>query len=733
MIDELFFPKKKQPEDSLGGSLPPAEPPPPPDKNDPEEEQAPKRKWRWIIIVIIMITTITGGYFWFSRLPKKKPYPETLPVYVVTGELPGANLITRLHAQLRFPLSGFRRPGGPLFYEDTSLNLRIITKPMDQRSARLLRAARLGFRKPQERSDYRIIDLEAMRRISPPDSTAALRLATRLFLQAGIPRHSVIHSVRHTIFSASYLDTSGRQIRFDSKLDTRIIYEFRDSAGYPFKGPGANMSVAVASGNRISQLTYAWRRLQRGPSVRIIPEDSAMTRIARLLPAGAEIHKEIIYWCPPVDSAPNAIHPKVIIPWITYYGILSRKDRQGRTYQTQTRTGMIPATDDPGYVPKVRLTLRNPASNPVSALATVEGGAAPYHYAWSGSGDTVSRAAGNKVVYNVYNAPQPTISAPNPNAAATKITRPIFVNENLGITVTDANGISVSARTTVAVAPIPRSFFLSTVIPDQPSYGVESPAEPSDWMLERTEWEKAMRDSNGGVQQLSRYGNQSWPGDYIRPAKPGNAADSWIYGNADVPGQGINTVDLVFINGDASPDAIQAMYPNAPANAYTQIQLNRPTGPQATVHVSAPDKKGDYPVPYAGSWGPGNTNGHLYWIAGLLCHSLDSLDTGGFTTAQRWGPAFGGLHIFAGFASDADYSNGAFGRLFAQYMLGSHPQPIRIAWFNACHDARVGRAAAMGPIGPGGVTDADDYYLGRGGQGPTLTGDQIKGWWYMRQ
>jgi hypothetical protein len=39
----------------------------------------------------------------------------------------------------------------------------------------------------------------------------------------------------------------------------------------------------------------------------------------------------------------------------------------------------------------------------------------------------------------------------------------------------------------------------------------------------------------------------------------------------------------------------------------------------------------------------------------------------------------------------------------------------------------------MGPIGPGGVDDTNDYYLGKGSQGPTILPADIKGFWYVHQ
>jgi hypothetical protein len=149
-----------------------------------------------------------------------------------------------------------------------------------------------------------------------------------------------------------------------------------------------------------------------------------------------------------------------------------------------------------------------------------------------------------------------------------------------------------------------------------------------------------------------------------------------------------------------------------------------------------------YNVNYKGSWGPIGPNDRLYWLAGLLCNCLDSVDGSGYTTAQRWGPAFGGLHIFTGFASDA-CGDDAFPQTFPTNILGVNgpAQTILNAWFNASTTTNTGVAAAMGPImiirsktgRTYAISDINDYYIGKGSRGPTISGAEIKGWWYLHQ
>ena len=61
------------------------------------------------------------------------------------------------------------------------------------------------------------------------------------------------------------------------------------------------------------------------------------------------------------------------------------------------------------------------------------------------------------------------------------------------------------------------------------------------------------------------------------------------------------------------------------------------------------------------------------------------------------------------------------------------PEPIADAWLNGARATQPSStvAAVMGPLGPFGVWDRDDYYPGKGPMGPSIPQSQITGWWYM--
>jgi hypothetical protein len=373
--------------------------------------------------------------------------------------------------------------------------------------------------------------------------------------------------------------------------------------------------------------------------------------------------------------------------------------------------------------------LRVSAGSRARVDATVEasGGLRPYTYVWTGSNPTTLTNRGASISY------APMVRAvPRPGSRFTPDDT-LPGQEDISVTVIDADGVAVHASQVVAVLAHP--FIPGAILAHGvPTYGCESPGEPEMWTQERVGWQQGMANSGGGTERFCWLGNASWPGDYIKPVPAGSLpASPWIYGDADYLNWGANTANLVLINGDGWPDGFTAMFPGAPQSDYnTNVFLAQPTNPGWTVQIES----NQYSVNYKGSWGPIGSNDCLYWLVGLLCDCFDGQDATGWPTApSRWLPAFGGLHMFTGFASGAAYSAGAFPKAFAERILGVNgsPEPILDAWLDASTATGEGTAAAMGLIGVGGVTDMSDHYIGQGAMGPTISPANAAGWWFVRQ
>ena len=285
----------------------------------------------------------------------------------------------------------------------------------------------------------------------------------------------------------------------------------------------------------------------------------------------------------------------------------------------------------------------------------VTGGRTPYVYTWVGSNPAVTAQTGASVRY----APMARVVPP-----AGRPTAPgqlVETQEVVGVNVTDANGVTVTATQVIGVRA--RLISGSAAHGGGASYGCESPGEPEEWTQERVGWQQGMANPGGGTQKFCWLGDASWPGDYIKPPKPGTLpAKPWIYGDIDYANWGVNAANLVLINGDGWPDGFTAIFPGAPQSAYNGPAggtLIYPGAPDGTVNIGGTY----YNVDYKGSWGLTGPNDRLYWLAGLLCETLDAVDSSNLDTGTRWGPAFGGLHMFTGFASGAAYSEARTPRL----------------------------------------------------------------------
>ncbi|MFD6756430.1 MULTISPECIES: DUF6345 domain-containing protein [Micromonospora] len=132
-------------------------------------------------------------------------------------------------------------------------------------------------------------------------------------------------------------------------------------------------------------------------------------------------------------------------------------------------------------------------------------------------------------------------------------------------------------------------------------------------------------------------------------------------------------------------------------------------------------------------WG----NGDVEWMSLFTCLVLAN-DSGGQRWWQRWGGAFDGLHQINSFHT-VSYHSASHGGTFANYMLRSpflwwnNPMPVRKAWAQASIDDQPASVvwATMGPVGPGGLVNFDDYFWGKGSVGPDVPASSLTGWWYI--
>jgi hypothetical protein len=267
--------------------------------------------------------------------------------------------------------------------------------------------------------------------------------------------------------------------------------------------------------------------------------------------------------------------------------------------------------------------------------------------------------------------------------------------------------------------------------------------------------------------------HDAWPGDFMEPTppmsqqlimslSPGTVPAPVMYAGADYDDCGIDTAGLVLYMGHGNPVCFTFTHPDwTPmdgGSAYN-LQLDSPGRRMAATYW-----KGDcrYFLNLEGSWGSAGPNQFLCWLAFFSCgvlqynlydpfdYSAPGSTVGSANYAwRRWGGAFNGLHVMLGYHTSV-CSSPLFGTpaTFAMNMLGYRVpvQTIVQAWINASDSTQFQYtyvdayghvhppvvAAAMGPLGPFGVWNFDDYYPGKGSMGPSIV-PPISGWWYVNR
>ena len=661
---------------------------------------------------------------------------ETLPVYEVTRTGLDEAQARKLAEAFGFPADQILLRDGVVTFIDPAGYLKVpTTEVVDPDVVERLRAMN-GTGRPETRLHLEAIDFEALQNLPVMDHETAVRKASEAFAAAGLSFDSVTPMPVHTKFSASFVGGSRAGNTITRELQTRVNHEFSDGKRHLFVGPGSQVQVTYNGSGQVVHFHYAKREMKAGPAVRIFSEDEARRRVAHKFPHHARINLWLVYWCPSLRRGPGhkqPLQPRFVIPWYAYNSVVSVTDPQtGTVSERRSKILLMPATDDKRFVPSVNLKLGG--RERVEAVAEVSGGREPYAYIWSGSNPEVSEREGPSVSY----APISRGIAP----AGMVPPRLVDRVETVGVTVVDANGVMMLNSATLGVA----SQFITNGKGGGPSasYGTESPREP-DFAVDRIGWQNGMATpgAGGGTQVFAWLGDLAWPGDFIEPNPPGTLMPTpWINGDADYANWGVNTAAIVLNNTDGWAQGFNSSEPGATIAEYTTAEVLCPSNPGYTVVTNllnggATATTQYSNVNYNGAWTPIGPNDQLLWLVMDCCDTLDATSSSG-SPQDRWGAAFGGLHILFGFNSEEQLGDGSFEQDFAENLLGM-PMSMTIlqAWFFAGATAGVGGPpqhgipAALGPITTGDVCDQGDFYLGKGTQGPNILPGAITGWWYI--
>jgi Family of unknown function (DUF6345) len=676
----------------------------------------------------------------FTQLPlgvaaaAPTPAPTSLPVYEVVKTGATASQAAILARQLGISSNGILSAGGAISFVDSTGYLSVPTAKAIKSPLLTQAIAATRNKDGTRKITPTILNARAIADLHVPSKSSVLSKTASALAAAGLTPQFAAAFVGHNELSLYSHD--GMHIQNSSPLDTEVAYHFIDPNGYPIYGPGAQVQITYGAAGHVSRVLYAARRLKAVATVQLISQAEANAQIARLLPKNATITSRLVYYAPPLSSAGN---PRVatLIPWYAYYGTTYVANPQTGAASSMVKSkvkskiGFIPATSDARFVPAANFSASG--GRQVHASVSVSGGTPPYRYLWAGSDPALSQNTGPSISYT-----------PQFRAAESLLLNPYFNlsrNESLSVTVTDANGININQSQTVPVQATP-------VFPEghdvsMPTYGSENPGDPLHWEPARVAWNTEMATPGAGATLSNDWlGDDAWPGDFIRPTPAGMlVATPWVYGDADYANWGVDTADIVLDNADGWSDGTVLMQPGAPATDYATASIATPvSAPDVSINGNGFGVPASHTVNYDGSWGPVGPNDTLEWLLLDDCDMLDPLDGSNLNVAERWGPAFDGLHVLTGFASEG-YGDGPFEGGVADDVLGINgpAQTIVQSWFSSAAATGAGTAAAMGPaleVAPDAYAcDFYDYFWRKGLVGPTIVPSSYPAedlaYWYL--
>jgi Family of unknown function (DUF6345) len=346
-------------------------------------------------------------------------------------------------------------------------------------------------------------DFDALRRLVPIGDDEALRTTGAALDRAGLapPEPAeVLHS------ELTFLLPEDPARSFMRQIDTTVRYRL-ELDGMPLEGPGSRMRVTYAPDGEVTELRWATRTLERGPSVELLPPGQARHECASRYPPGSKIRKpRLVYWAPPLDDRVRAIYP---------HWECNGSDPQGAALVE----ALIPAIK---FLLPVTIEA-NVDGDHVTATAHVSSGTPPFKYRWASMTTSLGgNDQGSSVSYDV-------------------VPREATSTEELSVTVRDANDLVMQASRNLqlpfTVQPLP--------LADTPGVAVGGEFNVYEWGCVQAS-SAGFRDvfTGAGVPIDFRWNApNAWERDFRQTGAPTNGDD----------GSYVDDVDLAWYTGHGGP------------------------------------------------------------------------------------------------------------------------------------------------------------------------------------
>lgn len=592
----------------------------------------------------------------------------TLPVFTVNGlglnQAQATSIATSLLGA-RSTQATFQ--DGVLSYIDPAMFQAV---PMTQ-----LDAQPTGWEEEEPASDpsFEAFNFDLIKSMQPFSGEGAMGKVREAFAKAQTSPIGGLPMVQNTMFEAVQKSASGGLLPVASALiDTHIRYNFQ-LTGLPYIGPGAQVNVAFDPSGTPTQLYYSAHSLAQGSSMPVLPASMAMDACMKLYPGQEpQLSPTLAYYAPPLALGANMVLPHYQCMGTSALG----------SGETNLLQNLVPAVDDPKFVPFVNLTASFNGDT-VNAAAAVTGGRPPYSFHWTSLNADLSGEAGATVEYSV-----------DPREDVNSDTVMVKVVDSNGIAVTDSAVVElVNPNTGLigdGVAASSKVFARPAAVGGVTDFGIERAV--SNMCSGNVNGYSSVMDDEA-FKRFHWTGTNAWERDFKH--------------NADHNAM-VDNVDEAFYCGHGSGGSFTFEGDSDDGNlTYTDPRISA-----------------------NGDWGDSD----LEFLALLSCQVLKQTHDG-LSWASRWGPNFDGLHLLLGFQTNAwDWDD--FGKRFAQYQLGRDGRPtlpVRSAWHQAALEEQPSgtQSVVMGVMGNGSISNYNDYFWGQGSVGPDVREPDITGYWRL--